>query len=144
MEETYNQRLLQLADFIDGIKNLPTQNMIDVVELVALEEKVRIHYKVMYRFWVFEELPAVFDEWYYYEMNGNAVCTGTNPEEGTVAAVIDWFGLNQDEFCHCFDLEGFQMCERFGGEKLNFESQGTEIARNIVELVKRRREKNEQ
>ncbi|HET6992348.1 MAG TPA: hypothetical protein VFJ43_13530, partial [Bacteroidia bacterium] len=55
-------------------------------------------------------------------------------------AVIDFFGLNQDEFCHCFDIEGFQLCERFGGAKLSLQSQGNDIARNIIDIVKKRRE----
>lgn len=140
-KEIYNERLLFFADFLKGEETPRDAELLSEVELVAVEHKVRIHYKVKYRQWIFEVLPGAFDQWYFDEFSGDPLYEGCDTEAGTVAAVIDFFGLSQDEFCHCFDIEGFQLCDRFGGVKLNIDSsQGNEIAHNIVELVKRRRQ----
>lgn len=91
---------------------------------------------------MFEELPAVFSEWYYAEKFGQPSCKGCLEEEGTLAAVIDFFNLSLTEVCHLFDLEGFQDVNRYGGNQLNFESDGPELAENIFELVKRHQKIN--
>ncbi len=137
-KELYNVRLLFFADHIASIKYHLAHELIDGVELVTVSEKVRIHYKVQYRHWIFDELPGVFEDWYYDEMTGTALFPGCDPKNGAAAAVIDYFGLNEDEFCHCFDIEGLQQA-RFGGAGLNNESSGSDFAFNIVELVKYRR-----
>jgi hypothetical protein len=139
--ETYNERLLIFADYIDGIVDHPEFLLSDEVELVALEKKTRYHYKPTFRPWVFDFLPSVFDKWFYGE-NSNPIFTDCDEEAGTVAAVIDFFGLSHEEFLHCFCFdygEELSFEEKFGGEKLTEESQCSDIARNIVELVKRRK-----
>jgi hypothetical protein len=66
------------------------------------------------------------------------MCQGADEQEGTIAAAIDFFDLNPDEFCFLFDVEGFQLIEQFGGDFLNFESSGPDFARNILALVKKK------
>lgn len=133
----FNQRLLKFADHLAGVKNHPEAGLFETVTLVALEveETIRIPYDVRYHAWVFGELPACFNEWYYEEKYGNAVWEGTDPTEGTVASVIDFFDLSLDEFGHLFDVEGFQLIDRFGGEILSDISDGSVIANNIIQLV---------
>jgi hypothetical protein len=143
MKSIYNERLAKFGEHISQFtKDNPHYEMglTNQVELVALEERVRIHYKVLYHEWIFEELPVCFDEWYYDEQTGNPLYEGCDPKEGTVAAVIDFFNLSLDEFGHLFDIEGFQLCNRFGGAPLTINSHGIDVAQNISELLKRRKE----
>ena len=141
-QETYNQQLLKFADYLDGINQHPEHGLTNEIELVDLDYKKRTHYKVMYSPWVFDELVSVFEEWYFSEFTGGALFEGCDTENNTATAVIEYFGLSLEEFCHLFDIEngGLQQCELYGGTKLTLESQGSEIARNIVELVQRKRQ----
>lgn len=134
----YTKRLLKFAKHIESITNHPEHGLYGVVNLIALEERVRIPYKVKYHEWVFEELPAVFESWYFTEKWGDPMWEGCDPAEGTVASVIDFFSLTLDEFSQLFDVEGFQHLNRFGGRILTLESTGADIAYNIVELVSRK------
>ena len=144
--EIYNLRLLKFADHIAQYTEHdphPEYGLVFNVHVVAIEHgddmPIHIPYDVKYHYWVFEELPVVFDEWYYDEDTGDTLCTLSDPEQGTVAAVIDFFSLSLDEFGHLFDIERYQLIDRFGGDWLSFESHGDAIARNIVDLVKVRR-----
>ncbi len=132
----YTERLLKFARRLQTLQKHPEYGLYGIVNLVALEEKIHTSYKVKYHEWVFQELVC-FDEWYLMERNGNPMCKGANEEQGTVAAVVDFFYLTLDEFIHLFDLEGLQNIDSFGGRKLNLESTGKDIAYNIIELVKR-------
>ncbi len=134
----YMERLEKFAAHISKIENHPEDGLIETVTLVALEENIQIPYEVRYHFWVFDELPECFDEWHYSKKFGEALWEESDPEEGTVASVIDFFSLGLDEFSHLFDLDGFQNVDQFGGRKLTEESKGEDIARNIFELIKRK------
>ncbi|MES2592182.1 MAG: hypothetical protein V4608_09880 [Bacteroidota bacterium] len=112
--------------------------------MIATEEKGNIHhevwiqYDVRYQSWIFEELPECFDEWNYSGKYGNPLWDYSDSEEGTVASVIDFFNISLDEFSHLFDIDGFQQTNRFGGFKISDQSDGPDIAKNIIELVKYR------
>ncbi len=135
-KKIFTDRLLKFAKHLETIKNHPEHGLYKEAELIALAVKARIHYKVVYHPWVFEELPAIFDEWYFAEKYGEPLFEGCTIEEGTVTAVVDFFDLTLDEFNHLFDVEGLQLPERFGGQHLTFESDGPALAHNIYELVK--------
>ena len=134
----YNERLLKFAKHIEQITNHPEFGLYKSASLVEVEEKRNVSFLITYHEWVFEELPNVFPEWYYAEKFGQPSCKGYIEEEGTLAAVIDFFDLKMTEVCHLFDLEGFQDVKRYGGHQLNYYSMGPEISKNIYELVKTR------
>ncbi|MFY9309606.1 MAG: hypothetical protein WAQ28_11220 [Bacteroidia bacterium] len=144
MENIYNQRLLTFASHLEQIKSHPEQGVFGIVKMVALENKgnihreLKIHYNVRYHSWPFEELPVCFDEWSYGGKYGNPLWDDSDPAEGTVASVIDFFDLSLDEFSHLFDIDGFQQINRFGGFEISEQSNGLDISRNIMELVKSR------
>ena len=136
----YNNRLIKFAEHIQKIKNHPEFGLYESASLVELEEKRNTSFKVTFHGWIFEELPAIFPHWEFSEKNGQPIYIGCHPDEGTVAGVIDFFHLDMNEFCHLFDLEGFQNTKRYGGNHLTFESEGTDIAENIFQLLKYRNE----
>lgn len=140
MKNIYNERLLIFADHLANTPYHQLNDLIEEVNIVALEQNVQIPYMMRYRYWVFDELPAVFDDWYYDTVTGAALFEGCDPEQGTVVAVIDYFNLTQDEFGHLFDIDSYQLVARFGGENLTSENTKTGVvyASNIVEFVKRR------
>lgn len=134
----YNERLIKFAKHLEKTTNHYEFGLYKQASLVEVEKKRNTSFLVTFHEWVFEELPIVFKEWYFAEKTGDPVCEGSLPEEGTVGAVIDFFNLRMDEFCHLFDLEGFQNVKKFGGSYLNFESEGPVLAKNIFDLVERR------
>ncbi len=144
MKNIYNQRLLEFASHLEQISNHPERGVIGIVKMIATEEKGNIHhevwiqYDVRYQSWIFEELPECFDEWNYSGKYGNPLWDYSDSEEGTVASVIDFFNISLDEFSHLFDIDGFQQTNRFGGFKISDQSDGPDIAKNIIELVKYR------
>ena len=134
----YTERLSKLAMHLENVTNHPEFGLINEVTIVDYAGNVRIPYQVKYQEFVFQEFPIVFEEWYFTEKYGIPMCEGANEEEGTIAAVIDFFDLNPDEFCFLFDIEGFQLIEQFGGGILTFESDGPAYARNMKALVQAR------
>ena|ERR1700756_1312897 len=137
-EKIYIERLIKYANYLINISNHPEKGLIEEVTLVDFAGGVCIPYQVKYQEWLFEELPIVFEEWGFNGKFGNLLLEGADEEEGTAAAVIDFFNLTPDEFCFLFDIEGFQLVEQFGGDFLNFESDGPAYARNILALVKKK------
>lgn len=138
----YNERLIKFAKHLEKIKDHPEFGLYNTASLVELEKKRNTSFLITYHQWAFEELPVVFSEWYFAEKFGQPSWEGCMEEEGTLAAVIDFFNLSLTEVCHLFDLEGFQDVNRYGGNQLNFESDGPELAENIFELVKRHQKIN--
>lgn len=134
----FNERLIKFAKHLEQITNHYEFGLFQSASLVEVEKKRNTSFMVTYHEWAFGELPVIFNEWYFDEKFGKPVCKGSAPEEGTVGAVIDFFNLRMDEFCHLFDVEGFQNPNKFGGDYINFESDGPAIAKNIFELVERR------
>lgn len=139
MKNIYNQRLLRFADHLANIKNHPEKGIIETIFFVELEKSLNITHKVMYNYWVFEELPACFDEWFYEERFGNPTWEDAVDNEGTIPSVIVFFDLTHDEFAHLFDINGANYSSRFGGEKISENSDGPEFAENIITLIKSRK-----
>jgi hypothetical protein len=134
----YNERLLKFAKHLEKITNHPEFGLYKSASLVEIEEKRNVSFLIIYHEWVFEELPNVFTEWSYAEKFGQPSCKGCFEDEGTLAAVTDFFDLKMTEVCHLFDLDGFQDINRYGGTQLNFDSDGPTISKNIFELVEYR------
>lgn len=138
--EIQNQRLLKFANHLNSIKKFHEQQF-DEIELVELEEKVRIHYKVKFNYLLLDELPKVFEEFYYNEVYGAPTLDETSPEEeNSIAGVAVFFGLGPDMFAHLFDVEGYQNTILYGGKQLTMDSQPSDFAQNIIEFVKWRSE----
>lgn len=134
----YDNRLIKFASHLEKIENHPEFGLYETASLVEVEEKRNTSFKVTFHGWIFGELPGIFKDWNFSEKTGDPLYKGCIPEEGTVAGVIDFFNLRMDEFCHLFDLEGFQNIKRYGGNHLSFESDAKDIAKNIFELIKHR------
>lgn len=135
-QKIYIERLFKLAKALEVTVNHPEHGIIGEVTLVDFAGCVRIPYQVKYQEFIFELLPEVFEEWGFNGKFGNPLPEGEDEEGSTIAAVIDFFNLNPDEFCFLFDVEGFQLIDQYGGGILTFESDGPEFARNIFELIK--------
>lgn len=134
-QDKSNERLLKFAQHLEQIKNHPEQGIFDTVEFVELELRKERRHKILYHAWVFEELPLIFKEWGFNGKFGNPLPDDIQDEEGTVAAVLDFFDLTLFEFCHLFNLEGIQDPQRYGGKHLTFEADGPDLAQNIRDLV---------
>src|ERR1700741_5186051 len=119
----FNERLLRLANYLGMMQKHSNQGKYGMVHLAALEGRVRIHYTMKYPIWAFETITRI---------------ESINQEEGLIPGIIDYYNLTLDEFGHLFDLEGYQLIERFGGTKLTLDSSSLEISRNIREFVRRR------
>lgn len=136
----YTERLLKLAKHIESIKNHPEHGLLETVKLVDLISKKKMtQYEVRFQQWIFEELPIIFDDWYFNDTKGCPIWEGANESGDTVSSVVDFFGLTLPEFIHLFDIDGFQQTELLGGKPLSVESNGYDVANNIYELIERRR-----
>ncbi|MCW3083513.1 MAG: hypothetical protein JWP12_879 [Bacteroidetes bacterium] len=138
MKTIYNERLIHYADHLATIKDHAEHGIYRMATLTALEKKLHTSYIVKTHNWCYEELPMIFDEWGYDEFSGDAILLRMKPQEGTIAGVIDFFDMTLKEFCHVFDLDGLQDIEQYGGILLTPDSDGADIAYNIIELVRGR------
>jgi hypothetical protein len=108
--------------------------------MVELYMGVNIHYHLKCHDYIFEEL-LVFENSWTYDDYGSPILIGREPNT-TMACVIDFFGLDSEELAFCFDLDGFQDIETFGGgHVLSEASTGMHIAENIRIVVQRRRKR---
>lgn len=131
----HNKRLMRFAQHLYTLDSHPERGLCDIVTLVAIEGKVLIPFDMKYPNYLFDELPLLFDEWELSEKTGDAVLKDST-ERNTIFDACTFFDLNLDELS-IFDLDGHQL-EQFGGKKLKVDSPASDIAFNIVELIKRR------
>lgn len=134
----YNNRLMKFAQHLYTLDSHPERGLYDIVTLVAIEGKVLIPYDFKYPNYLFDELAHLFDEWELSEITGEAVLKDST-ERNTIFDICTFFDLSHDELS-IFDLDGCQLIERFGGKKLNTDSPASDIAFNIIELIKKRKE----
>jgi hypothetical protein len=135
MQKKYNERLIKFAKHLEKITNHHEMGLIDTAELIELEENKYTGYKMVYHGWVFDELPLVFDEWYFHHDFGHPLYEGGPIEYGTTGCVADFFGLSRTELMHLFDLQRSQDTDKYGGLILDFDSEGPELCINIFDLV---------
>lgn len=135
MKNIYKQRLLAFANHLSKIKNHYAKGIVETVFFVELDEKSNIPNEIQFNYWVFEELPVCFDEWYFEGRCGSPAWEGLNEEEGTVACVISFFNLNLQDFVYLFNIAEFKSVSRVEGEKVTEESDGIAIAKNILSLI---------
>ncbi len=136
-KEIYNERLLQFATHLNAIKPF-TKHIQKTAELVEVDMKVRIHYKLVYNFLIINELPKVFSEWFYHE-GGWPLLNGTQLEQGPITGISKWFKLNPEEICQILDIEECQVVHKYGVKILNQESTPKDHAFNIEKLVEYRK-----
>lgn len=138
-KEIENKRLLRFAEHLNSIKNFPGE-LLQEIELVDVKEKIRTHYKIVYNYFVIDELPVVFEEFEFNDINGDPILIGRNPhEEGPTLSVADFFGLGPAEFAHLFDVEGLQNPLQYGGKMLMPEAGPADFAFNIYQFVRFRK-----
>jgi hypothetical protein len=138
-QKIYNQRLLTFADHLAKIDLHPEHGILITAFMVHIVDKARITYEIRYPYCVMQELVVCFpDDWKWHERTTDPVLENSDPREGTVHSLVDYFGMTMEELAHCYDCDGFQDIERFGGEILTTDSGCIEVAKNIRELVKRR------
>ena len=137
--EVHNKRLLIFAEHLNSISAFPGE-LFQEVELVDVGEKIRTHYKIVYNYFVIDELPVVFEEFEFNDINGDPILIGRNPhEEGPTLSVAEFFGLGPAEFAHLFDVEGLQNPIIYGGKKLTPEAGPADFAFNIYQFVRFRK-----
>lgn len=137
----YNERLIILANYIKHIELNPKMLKYGVVHLCLFSDDGRDEHTVKYPYWVFEELPHIFHEWYFDKEQGIPLLSSLGYHDETCSGIFDYFSLCPFEFIHLFSLDGYQDTQKYGGKELNFSSSGKDIADNIYEFVKRRRSK---
>jgi hypothetical protein len=137
-EEQINN-LIKFAEHLKTIKKFQHQ-LFEEIELVDVSKKVRKHYKVVYNFCVFEELPAIFNEFEFSDETSDTILIGKNSDESTAASVIEFFGLSgPEQFAHLFDVEGLQNPIIYGGKILTLEATPSDFAFNIYQFVRFRK-----
>lgn len=134
----YNNRLMKFAQHLYTLDSHPERGLYEIVTLVAIEGHVLIPYDFKYPNYLFDELSHLFDEWELSEKTGEAVLKDSS-ERNTIFDICTFFDLSLDELS-IFDLDGCQLIDRFGGKKLSTESPASDIAFNIIELIKKRKE----
>lgn len=141
MEQIHIQRLAKFADYLDGLDNNRCHLLTNEVEFVELEKKKRVHYRVIYQPAIFDHLPNVFpDEWYFDEDIFLPTLIGIDSDLGVEYGIFEFFEIKPTEFAHCFDVSSeLQNCEAYGGKVLDVECSPSDIAENIIDLIKRQR-----
>jgi hypothetical protein len=140
MKNIPDLRLLKYAKHLSKIKRHREHGLFTTVIVYAYEEHVRIHCQCQCHDWSFQELCNAFPDFWYYGEDGEPVLKMAEANTNVAEAVCDWFSLDADEFMHLFDAEEgkYQNTERFGGRKITIDSDCSDLANNMVELVKRR------
>ncbi len=134
----YNNRLMKFAQHLYTLDSHPERGLYEIVTLVAIEGHVLIPHDFKYPYYLFDELAHLFEEWELSEKTGEAVLKDS-PECNTIFDICTFFDLSLDELS-IFDLDGCQLIERFGGKKLDTDSSASDIAFNIIELIEKRKE----
>jgi len=137
-KKKYIDRLTTLANYLAKTKAHFEFGLYETANLVEIKTIPHVTTPLVFHYWIVEDLPTIFCEWYYHEKFGDPLFKGCSVEEGTMNAVVEFFDLTLEETLHLFDLEGKQNVEKFGGVQLNFESDGPELAKNIFDLIERK------
>jgi hypothetical protein len=138
------ERLIKFAEHLNTIRNFPGE-LLQEVELVDMNKKVRTHYLIRYNYFIIDELPAVFEEFGFDAITGDPMLEGrSSEEEGPTLSVLEFFGLGAPaEFAHLFDMEGLQDTKIYGGRVLTPESTPKDIAFNMMQFVRFKKFENQ-
>lgn len=136
MKSIYKQRLMNYAKHLKTITNHPEQEILKEITIYSYTHGYGIVLIVKTPYWVFDELVEVFDEWECSAETGDPVLK-SKPDVNTANAIFEFFGIEEFElFAHYFDLEGYQQPDKWGGNVLNLNSSGRDIAKNICESLR--------
>lgn len=129
------ERLLQFAKYLRSLDNY-TGRVHDIIELVEVESKVRIHYKMKYDICILMQLPLAFpDDWHFDKGTGTPLLNGKTLDDGPIFSFSIWFGVGPEQVCHLLDIDGFQQLEKYGGILLDEYSIPKDYATNFEELA---------
>lgn len=132
----YNQRLVKFAKHLAKQKTHPEMGEYSYAILCDLTGEKEVQFGVCFHAWIFNDLPLLFPEqWYFNDHLKEPFLMGLDAEEGSIAGIFDFFGLNPHEFAHLFDLDGSQQPHLFGGNFLIEDSTGEDISNNIFQLI---------
>lgn len=128
-------RLLQFAEHLRKLENY-SGGYYDTIELVELESKVRIHYKLTYEMLILTQLPLAFpNDWYFHNGTAIPLLKGRTIDDGPISCFCIWFGTNAQQLCHLTDIESYQQVEMYGGTNLTLCSGPKDYAKNFEDLA---------
>lgn len=133
-KEIYRERLLMLADHLDS-EHAIEEVELRPIRLCEVEKGYNITYNVQVFQSVFQNLPAIFPEWYWDEETGEAKLSGLDPEMNSVYGVCTFFDLELEQLMHLFTVKN-QKVHWYHGEVLTVRSTHFDIALNIVQFVR--------
>jgi hypothetical protein len=131
----YNERLIKFAKHLAKIKTHPQMGEYNYAILCGIEHEKQVEFATCYHAWIFDDLPLLFNEWYFNSKLNESFLIGVAEEDGSVAGVFDFFGLSPHEFRHLFDVDGMQEPYYYGGTFLDGDSNGEEISKNIFRFI---------
>lgn len=130
---------MKFAQHLYTLDSHPERGLYEIVTLVDIIKRgVYKSYDMKYPIYLFDELVLLFDEWEFSVTTGDPVLKDS-AERNTIYDICEFFELNRAELS-IFDLDGLLLLEGFKGVKLNTESPASDIAFNIIELIKKRKE----
>ncbi|WP_317898919.1 hypothetical protein [Aurantibacillus circumpalustris] len=132
----FDQRLIKFAKHLAKIKTHPRMGEYSYAVFCAIEHGKEIQFATCFHAWIFEDLPLLFNEsWYFNDKLKEPFLIGLDEEEGSIAGVFDFFNLGPHEFAHLFDLEGLQQPYYYGGTFLNENATCEHISKNIFRFI---------
>lgn len=138
----YNERLIKFAEHLQTFEHHPEEGLIDTLNIVNLIGENNLISEMIVPYWIFDELVRIFPEWDFDEFAGTPVLKDPELSWDMYNDICEFFDLTIEELS-IFDLEGYQMVDKFGGKILNFESTTQDIAFNIMELANSRMQRKE-
>lgn len=139
MKTVFAKRLIRFAEHLQTIEDHPENGILKLINIIAVTNNKRIDIEVICHHWVFDALVDVFPNvWGWSSKTGDPILEYKEPNGETAECVFEFFGIKDYEvFCHFFELTGYQRVDKWGGQILTTDSMGPQIARNILEYVKR-------
>jgi hypothetical protein len=129
------ERLLQFAKHLRGLEKNYTGGYYDIVELIEVDMKIRIHYKMKYDLCILMQLPSAFpNDWYFYDGTAIPLLKGKSIDDGPISCFCLWFGTDPAQTCTLIDIEGCQD-ELYRGVVLNMDSSPEDYAQNFEALA---------
>ena len=69
-KKKYIDRLKTLADYLAKTTEHFEFGLYETANLVEIKTIPHVSTQLVFHFWVFEELPTIFSQWYYHEKFG--------------------------------------------------------------------------
>lgn len=140
MKTLNRARLKEFARHLEKIHFHKEHGLLKTINIIMVDEKVRIPIEVKVQHWVLDQLVEVFpEEWGWSSRTGDPILEVHEPDGETIESVFEFFDIEDYEiFCHLFCVSGDQQQpEKWGGKVLTVDSMGLDFAFNIYKLLNR-------